>query len=568
MFATIRKHQQWLFILICGVIIISFVIFFSPDIGIGERGRPRTNALINGQPVPQGEFDATYEEAAIEFYFRYRGYWPWSNEVPDSLSTNFNRTVLQKVVLLRKIKDMSVDVSEEAVVEQIRLNWTGENGAYDPEQYKFFITNTLANVRFYKLTESDYFRLVRHQLAQQQLFDTFGVVGQLATKAAAESEFRRENERLATQAVFFNITNYLEGVTVETNAVRKHYTNNLARYMNPAQVQVRYVQFDATNYLAEAEKRFTEKGGDLTAAIESVYRERGTNAFLDADGKALSKELAQEKVRGELLAEHGLHTARAKANEFAHALHAELEKLMELKKGGFLVESNFLQVAEAQKLTPLVTEPFSALDGPEGFDARSAIASAATQLTGTNLVRIDPIVGQKSVFLIALNKYTGSKAKEFNDVEKEVTENYREQQARIEMQRVTRELYQGITNSVAGGKEFKAAAEELKLTVVGVEPFSKTQASNFEVARHDIGFPNYRDTAFRTKVGETSYPRFPQGSDAGFILHVKEAVAADETTLKEELDGYVSMYRERRQSAAFQAWYSREVESAGIAFAD
>lgn len=565
MFATIRKHQQWLFILICGVIIVSFVIFFSPDIGLGERGRPRTTALINGQPVPQGEFDATYEEAAIEFYFRYRGYWPWSNEVPDSLSTNFSRTVLQKVVLLRKIKEMNVDVSEEAVVEQIRLNWTGENGAYDPERYKFFITNTLANVRFYKLTESDYFRLVRHQLAQQQLFDTFGVAGQLVTKAAAEAEFRRENERLATQAVFFNITNYLADVTIETNAVRRHYTNDLARYMKPAEVQIRYVQFDATNYLAEAEKRFKEKVGDLTAEIERAYQERGSNAFLDADGKALSKEKAQEKVREELLEEHGLHTARMKANEFAHALHAELERL---GAGGLLVESNFIQVAEAQKLKTQVTEPFSTLDGPERFDARTAIATAARDLTGTNLVRIDPIVGQKSVFLIALNKYTGSKPKEFKEVEKEVTENYREQQARIQMQKVTRELYQKITNSVAGGKAFKAAAEELKLTVVDVEPFSKSEASNFEVARRDIGFPNFRDTAFRTKVGETSYPRFPQGSGAGFILHVKEAVAADETTLKEELDEYVNSFRQRRQSAAFQAWYSREVESAGIAFAN
>lgn len=488
MFATIRKHQQWLFILICGVIIVSFVIFFSPDIGIGERGRPRVTALINGQPVPQGEFDATYEEEAIEFFFRYRGYWPWSNEVPDSITTNFSQTVAQKVVLLRKLKEMNIDVSEEAVVEQIRLNWTGENGAYDPARYKFFITNTLANVRFYKLNESDYFRLVRHQLAQQQLFDTVAVAGQLVTRAAAEAEFRRENERLATQAVFFNITNYLAGVTIETNAVRRHYTNDLARYMNPAQLQVRYVQFEATNYLAEAEKRFSEKVGDLTAEIDRTYQERGTNAFLDAEGKALSAEKAREQVRGELLAEHGLLAARLEANKFAHALHAELEKL---GNGGFLVESNFIQAAEAMKLKTQVTEPFSALDGPDGFDARSALASAAKDLTGTNLVRIEPIVGQNSVFLIALNKFTGSKAKEFKDVEKDVTEDYRQQQARIAMQKATRELYQKITNSVAGGKEFKAAVEELKLTVVDIEPFSKTESNNFEVARHDIGFPRF-----------------------------------------------------------------------------
>ncbi|MFT5490033.1 MAG: hypothetical protein ACI8V5_000373 [Limisphaerales bacterium] len=567
MFATIRKHQQWLFVLICGVIIVSFVIFFSPDIGVGDRGRPTINAMINGQPVPPAEFDAAYEEASIDLFLNSGGrWWPWSREFPDFYATNFNRQVAAQVVIHRKLKELKIEVNEDAVVERIRLFWRGENGAYDPDRYKGFITNTLASVRAVKLTEADYFRYVRHQLAQGQLRDSFAVSGQLVTKAAAEAEFRRENERVATEGVFFNLSNYVADVTIETNAVRKHFTQNLGRYRIPAKAQVRYVRFDATNYLAEAEKKLSELISDVTVELERIYLQNGPDSYVDDEGKALPAEKAHGQIRGELLEPLQLHAARFAANGFAHALHAELQKLK--NAGSFLVESNFIQIAEAQKLKTLVTDSFTRADGPEGFDARAEIANVAFQLVGTQLVSIEPIIGRESVYFIALNKLDPNKPKEFKDVEKEVTEDFRQQQARIGMQAATRELYQKITNSVAAGKAFKAAAEELKLTVVEVDPFSKSEPTNIEVAKRDIGFTTYRNTAFFTEVGKTSRPQFPRGSEAGFMLHVKGPVAADEVALKEELDGYVNMFRQRRQSAAFQAWYSREVEAAGIAFAN
>ena len=95
MFSTIRKHQQWLFVLICGVIIISFVIFFSPDVGFGDGGRKRVTGMIDGQPIPQSEFDMAYEESAIELFLSSDGrYWPWSRDLerlyPDFVE-NFDR---------------------------------------------------------------------------------------------------------------------------------------------------------------------------------------------------------------------------------------------------------------------------------------------------------------------------------------------------------------------------------------------------------------------------------------------------------------------------------------------
>ena len=569
MFATIRKHQQWLFVLICGVIIISFVIFFSPDVGFGDGGRKRVTGMIDGQPIPQSEFDMAYEESAIELFLSSDGrYWPWSRDLerlyPDFVE-NFDRGVLERVVMVRKLDEMKIDVSQEAVVERVRLSWKGATGAYDPAPYKYFITNSLANVQGIDLNEADYFRLIRHQLAQNQLRNVYGVSGQLVTRAAAEAEFRRENERVATEAVFFKVADYLPKVTVETNALRTFFTNRQNQYRIPAQAQISYVQFAATNFMAEAETRLTKTVTNLAAEIERVYLARGTNTFTDDDGKVLSAEKAHEQIRDEQLKPMALLQARSAANEFAHALHAEAQRKGSLKKGDFLVESNFIQVAEAVKLKVQTTEPFSRVEGPADLDARSTLATAAFELGGTNLVRIEPIIGQESVFLIARNKLIPSKAEKFEDVKEKVTEDYKQQEAQNAMTTTTREFYQKITNSIAGGKEFKLAAEELKLTVVEIDPFSKSESTNFEVAKQGIKFPDYRGVAFQTKVGEVCYPRFPQPNpESGFILHVKKSVAADEAQLEEELDGYVDMFRQGRKSAAYDAWRSREMKIKGV----
>ena len=82
MFGTIRKHQQWLWIFIIAIIIVSFVVFFSPDaqMNFGQRndliinGKPVT---IDGKPMPQDEFVRAFRETRLSYFFRSGGKdWP------------------------------------------------------------------------------------------------------------------------------------------------------------------------------------------------------------------------------------------------------------------------------------------------------------------------------------------------------------------------------------------------------------------------------------------------------------------------------------------------------------
>src|SRR6185436_11262120 len=106
------------------------------------------------------------------------------------------------------------------------------------------------------LGEEDLERFIRHELALQQLISVAGLSGKLVTPQEAQSIYEREHQEVAAQAVFFSASNYLASVSAPPEAVSQFYTNQMARYRLPDRVQVSYVKFGISNYLAEATKQF------------------------------------------------------------------------------------------------------------------------------------------------------------------------------------------------------------------------------------------------------------------------------------------------------------------------
>ena len=71
MFGTIRRHQNWLWVVIIAIIVISFVVFFSPDVNLGGgRGGQSQgqHGTINGQPITDKDFYPAYHEARVNHF--------------------------------------------------------------------------------------------------------------------------------------------------------------------------------------------------------------------------------------------------------------------------------------------------------------------------------------------------------------------------------------------------------------------------------------------------------------------------------------------------------------------
>src|SRR5437762_1538953 len=266
MFGTFRRHQQWLWILIATVTIISFVIFFSPDAkwktGMGGRATKGDFGSFNNRPVERDEMLTALREAKLNHFMRTGGReWPNTDETGQR---NLQRDALSRLFILDRIKDLGISVSQGAVARSTRER-LGELPV-DRFEHEYLAPQAL--------NADDLERYMRHETEIQQLVGVAAASAKMLTPREAEILFRKEHEQAATEGAGFWATNYMDKVEVKPDALATYYTNSMPRYRVPERVQVSYVEFGASNFLAEADKELA-KATNFDAYINEQYTKRG-----------------------------------------------------------------------------------------------------------------------------------------------------------------------------------------------------------------------------------------------------------------------------------------------------
>ena len=204
---------------------------------------------------------------------------------------------------------------------------------------------------------------VRDDLAIQQLVQTLGLSGALVPPQEAGQLYDRENQEVSAQAVFFSASNYLSQVAVTPAAVAQFYTNNMAVYREPDRVQVNYLEYDLTNYLAAAEAKLGTT--NLTNQAEAYYAEKGQESVPDAKTPAEAKA----KIRELILRQNAAAVAAEQAKQFVTTLFAmdpvRPENLVALAKQKGLVVAHHRAVHPAE--------------GPEEFSAPAKLTEDRLQ---------------------------------------------------------------------------------------------------------------------------------------------------------------------------------------------
>src|SRR5882724_4880189 len=380
MFGTIRKHQTWLWAVIITITIVSFVFFFSPysKFNSGQRG-PANLGSLSGQPVSEEEYSDTLREIHLRYFFM-NGSWPDENAKNSGFDPQ--RDTYYRLLLIRKQNEMGVHISPE-VVAQVAKEIVRPFEKMQITSATMFVEQVLQPKGF---QVEDFERFVRHELGLQELISTVGLAGKLVTPKEATGLYVREHEDLATEAAFFSSSNYLAAITPTPEAISQFYSNRVANYRIPERMQVSYVKFELTNFLAEADQDLA-KTTNLDQRIDAVYQKRGTNYYKDVK----SPEEAKEKIREEMRKELSLFAARKKASAFATDL---------LNKEPWLPE-NLAAFAKEQGLTAQITTPFDQDEGPKDLNVGSKFAKTAFGLS-TNEPFAGPIIGDDAVYEIAL----------------------------------------------------------------------------------------------------------------------------------------------------------------------
>lgn len=238
------------------------------------------------------------------------------------------------MVLQAKVKEMGIQVSDEAVGQYLRENFKDPNtGSFN---YDTFIQNLRQRTR---IDEATFLEYIRQQVGIQHLVETVGAASRLVTPREVESDYRRDNERWVTKAALFSVSNRLASITAKPEELTKFYSNRIAYYRIPERSVLVYVRFDATNHIAEAESMIANEAG-FTNRLEEFYKQRGADTFRDENDKVLSKEAALRKIRDEALSQGALGLARQAANRF----NDELGALTNVTASSFAMTASKLKV--------------------------------------------------------------------------------------------------------------------------------------------------------------------------------------------------------------------------------
>ena len=538
MFGTIRKHQTWLWAIIITLTIISFVIFFSPVSKMNNtRGGPVNLGSINGERVSQEEFVKARREIYLRYFFMSGGRWPGD----DAKKMGFDpeRETYQWLLLIQKEEQLGIHIGSD-VVAQIAKNMLSQfqkDGVTSPA---IFVQKVLQPQG---LQVEDFERFVRHYVGIQELIATIGLSGELVTPQEAKALYEREHQELATEAVFFSVSNYLASVTATPEAISQFYTNRQADYRLKDRVQVSYVRFGISNFLAAAEAELMKT--NLAEIVEANYQRLGTNYFRDAK----TPEEAKTKIREELIRGRALGEARKKALEFAGPL-------FDMKP---VRAENLEALARTKGLNVSLSSPFDREEGPKELEVGPDFLKAAFKLTPDEPFA-GPLIGKDGAYVIALNKKIPSEIPPLEQIRAQVTADYKYNQAMTLAKAAGVAFHKTLTNGLAQGKSFSAICADSKLKPVELPPFSLSTRSLPEVEDHVSldGRNGLKQIAFSTPPGKASdfYPT----SDGGLILYVKSRLPQDVAKMSAELPGFVASVRQNRQNEAFNEWFRKEME--------
>lgn len=524
------------------VIIVAIIITFvwwgsSSSRTDGSHGNGNYGTM-NGQVITPLLFDEARRETAIYHLFAAGSFPGEGRGIPNF---DVERETYNRLLVLQKASEMGIkisdDVAAKAASERLRMLNKG-----NPVPLAEFEKQVLARSRD-RLTLADFERYIRNDLAIQQLVSTVAMGGQLVTPQEIEALYRRDYQEVSAQVAFFHGASNLASVMVTPEKVGAFYTNQQSRYRLPDRLQLSFVRFPFSNYLAQATLEFT----NLNEAVENNMLELGTN-FTQL---AATPEAAKEKVREELLKRVAFNMAGNAAKMFDNQLYDAANKAP-------VTPEVFATLAKEAKLTPEVTAPFSRSEAPAGLDVGAEFVKRAFSLTAEEPLT-DLLAGENTVYVVAFNKLLPSEQPSFESIREKVTADYRFIEAAMKAQQQAVEFQATATNGLATGKSFAEICGKAGIKPVSLTPFSLSTRELPEIEKQ-LDLSMLKRVAFETTPGHVG--QVLPSADGAAVVYIQAKLPVDETKMRANLPEFTRSVHQVRRSEVFNEWFRREAEKA------
>lgn len=555
MIGTLRRHQSWVWVAAIPVIIISFVYYYGPGgQSMGDGRRTGNFGTIAGRSITQKEHSDAYRELQLLYFFRNRT-WPQPSDF-EKLGMNPQREIYNRILLHELMRQNGVVATPEAIATWIKTVFrSGEGQPFNRAIYDGFI----ADIGRHGATAADLERFAAFEIGRDHLGAVYGASGTLVTPEEAKAAYRRENDLMVAQAVFFPASNYLAKVEVSEAAIGTYYTNNAANFRTAEQRTAAYVSFPLSNYFAKVDADIASIT-NLQQQLETQYLQIGVTNFTDkATGRVLSKDEALAQMKSEGREQAAASLARQDAVKLINAVFAATSTTNAVDNLDLLRK---VAAASTNGYTVATSLPFEMGAMPPGLKVPEQFSEAAFAVSVERPVFSTPIVGEDAVYVVGQGQIFPSRARSLEEVRSQVVEGFKASESARLAREAGTAFAASVTNSANAGKKFADLAAAAGYEAEPLPPFS---LSSSEAPGLDPSLPlgYLQQIGFSMKPGETS--PFRQLGRAGLVFHLVERQPVADAKMQAELPDFTKRIQAQRRSQAFMDWVNRQAKALNLA---
>ncbi len=438
----IQSKVLWYIIL--GVIVVSFVGFFTPTMRSGnQQHKTRPAGELFGKKVSHDEFRSAYHNTYMWYILSSGRMVPMT----DELTSVLRKEAWQRVAVLRKAKLEEILVADKEVVQQMQTMplFCAENGVFDAKVYKAVLQQV-------GLTPRQAEELFREQIAIYKLMYR-PVQAAMISPYELKRAYHLYTDRFVLDYVVIPRAQVEKTVKVSKETAQALFAERPEAFRMPVKVRVSYVEFAVSNFLAKADIPEEVALQVYNRNIEN-YRIENTNENAVVEYKPF------EKVQGEITKQLQQISARKLAAEKATEFVVDVAPKAEGS------QPNFAGAAAAHKLKIKTLPAFGLKDELKGIDESAPFRQAAFNLENDAYSSFsDAIIGKDTVYVLSLEQRYASFVPAFEAVEKEVMAAAREQAVIKALAERSLEIEKAVTLAMAAGTGFKAAVSPFGLKV-------------------------------------------------------------------------------------------------------
>ena len=524
------KHGKVTFAIFTGVVIVSFVWFFTPGVDGsllfgGNIGMNTQYGSVLGHKITYGDVSEARQAASL---FRAATY----GMSPQRVQSLDEDASFQAALLLKAADVLNVQASDKEVAEVIHtLPVFQKDGKFSAELYAKYKDIYLAPAG---LGFSDLEEAVRTMIRMQKV-PMLTAANVILPDGEAETGIESMLQKITYHLITFDPESFKDQVKIEDAEVKDFYAANPDLFMSEP---------ESDGLLAFA--AYTEKKTEVSEEQLKDYYELRKALFVKEDGSELTFDEAKDEIRKEL----EVSVERDEAEAKAQAFHKSFRAAVRADKEAYLADPQKLFREEAEKAGLKVTEVKN-ITARTGDDAELHInhelVDAITILknvgSDTNLVS-----GEKGVSKFLLTARRPSVVQPFDDVKDVAEKRVLSQRERA----LAEEAASQLTLKFMELKDAPAEIEEL------VKSLNGTWHAEVTKTRFDLESNPYMpgvNEILSTDAGKLSSPDKQYGFPVFVFVNSHAPATAEEIAeQKETLESELKYRKQDIVSRGLQSW--------------